>query len=239
MDQLYKKLAESLNISESKTDEIIDSYKAVGTYLGNLEEDLNIIIFPQGSLGLGTVIKPLSTDRNGSYDIDLVCKLRNGHYLEAKDVKNIIGTRLKESSRYKKKLEEEGKRCWTLIYADFHMDILPCIPKNHKVADSVVKITEKVDGQYNYSLSDPKGYREWFIQEMGNVFIESRNIYASNKEVEIEDVELFKLRTPLQMSIQILKRHRDIMFQNRKDKPISIIITTLAALSYNGEWNVF
>lgn len=239
MDQLYKKLAESLNISESKTDEIIDSYKAVGTYLGNLEEDLNIIIFPQGSLGLGTVIKPLSTDRNGSYDIDLVCKLRNGHYLEAKDVKNIIGTRLKESSRYKNKLEEEGKRCWTLIYADFHMDILPCIPKNHKVADSVVKITEKVDGQYNYSLSDPKGYREWFIQEMGNVFIESRNIYASNKEVEIEDVELFKLRTPLQMSIQILKRHRDIMFQNRKDKPISIIITTLAALSYNGEWNVF
>jgi len=239
LDQLYKKLAENLNISESKMDNITSSYKAVGTYLGNLEKNLDIVIYPQGSLALGTAINPLSTDRNGSYDVDLVCELRAGYHLRAKDVKNIIGDRLKESSRYRRKIETEGKRCWTLTYADFHMDILPCIPKNKVGDSSTIKITEKVNEQYSYSLSDPKAYRKWFIQEMGHVFIESRNEYASKASVEIEDVELFKLHTPLQMSIQILKRHRDIMFRNRENKPISIIITTLAALSYNGEWSIF
>lgn len=41
------------------------------------------------------------------------------------------------------------------------------------------------------------------------------------------------------MAIQILKRHRDNMFSKRDNKPISIIITTLAAKAYNGETNLF
>lgn len=240
LNQLYINLADSLNISESKTEEIISSYKAVGMYLGNLETELGITIFPQGSLNLGTVIKPLKSDRNGSYDIDLVCKLEGGYYLSAEEVKNIIGKRLKESSRYSEKLDEEGKRCWTLNYADFHMDILPCIPNDTNKQSTVIKITEKNDDdEYNFSLSNPKGYKKWFVGEMQSVFNESRSIYAQEKKVEIEDVKLFKLRTPLQMAIQILKRHRDIMFENKQHKPISIILTTLAARAYNGETNVF
>lgn len=240
LNQLYMNLADSLNISESKTEEIISSYKAVGKYLGNLETELGISIFPQGSLNLGTVIKPLQSDRNGSYDIDLVCKLEDGQHLTAEQVKNIIGERLAESSRYKEKLDKEGKRCWTLNYADFHMDILPCIPKETSNQNTVIKITEKNDSdEYNFSLSDPKGYKEWFVGEMESIFNKSRSIYAMDKKLEIEEVELFKLRTPLQMAIQILKRHRDIMFENQKHKPISIIITTLAARAYNGETNIF
>lgn len=240
LNQLYINLADSLNISESKTEEIISSYKAVGMYLGNLETELGITIFPQGSLNLGTVIKPLKSDRNGSYDIDLVCKLEGGYHLSAEEVKNIIGKRLKESSRYSEKLDEEGKRCWTLNYADFHMDILPCIPNDTNKQSTVIKITEKNDDdEYNFSLSNPKGYKKWFVGEMQSVFNESRSIYAQEKKVEIEDVKLFKLRTPLQMAIQILKRHRDIMFENKQHKPISIILTTLAARAYNGETNVF
>lgn len=240
LNQLYINLADSLNISESKTEEIISSYKAVGKYLGNLETELGITIFPQGSLNLGTVIKPLKSDQNGSYDIDLVCKLEEGYHLSSKEVKNIIGKRLKESSRYSEKLDEEGKRCWTLNYADFHMDILPCIPNYANKQSTIIKITEKNDdNEYNFSLSNPKGYKKWFVGEMQSVFNESRSIYAQEKKVEIEDVKLFKLRTPLQMTIQILKRHRDIMFENKQHKPISIILTTLAARAYNGETNVF
>ena len=38
--------------------------------------------------------------------------------------------------------------------------------------------------------------------------------------------------------IQLLKRHRDQMFQDYEEvKPISIIITTLAARAYNGEFD--
>ena len=42
------------------------------------------------------------------------------------------------------------------------------------------------------------------------------------------------------MAIQLLKRHRDIWFEDNMDNaPISIIITTLAAKSYKGEENVY
>ncbi len=55
----------------------------------------------------------------------------------------------------------------------------------------------------------------------------------------MDDVPLFKKKTPLQRVIQILKRHRDNWSKKNPDsKPISIIITTLAARAYNGETDV-
>ena len=74
LKQIFRALADSLNVSETTTKEIIASYEAVGTYLGNLEEDLDIKISPQGSMALGTMIKPLSSDKNGEYDVDLICQ---------------------------------------------------------------------------------------------------------------------------------------------------------------------
>ena len=69
--------------------------------------------------------------------------------------------------------------------------------------------------------------------------IEKSN-YAAINNVDIAKVPTYKVRTPLQKVIQLLKRHRDILFQgNAEDAPISIIITTLAARSYNGETNVY
>src|SRR5260370_41751570 len=56
-------------------------------------------------------------------------------------------------------------------------------------------------------------------------------LYAS-----VEAVPLYALKTPLQRAIQFLKRHRDVMFREAVElKPVSIIITTVAALSYEGE----
>jgi hypothetical protein len=41
--------------------------------------------------------------------------------------------------------------------------------------------------------------------------------------------------TPLQAAVMLLKRHRDAMFDGDEDKPISVIITTLAGEAYGGE----
>lgn len=60
-------------------------------------------------------------------------------------------------------------------------------------------------------------------------------VYAKAESVPNE-----LIRTPLQRAIQILKRHRDIYFKDEPDnKPISMIITTLAARFYDGESDVF
>ena len=46
--------------------------------------------------------------------------------------------------------------------------------------------------------------------------------------------QYYETRAPLQRVVQLMKRHRDIMFDgDEDDKPISIIITTLAARAYD------
>lgn len=63
---------------------------------------------------------------------------------------------------------------------------------------------------------------------------------AKAAEVDVEEIPQERVPTPLRRAVQILKRHRDIYYQgNPKDKPISIIITTLAANAYRGESDVF
>ena len=59
-------------------------------------------------------------------------------------------------------------------------------------------------------------------------------------QADVGKLKEYNFKTPLQKAIQLLKRHRDIMFENdtKKLKPISIIITTLAAELYNDEDNV-
>jgi hypothetical protein len=51
-----------------------------------------------------------------------------------------------------------------------------------------------------------------------------------------EDVPTYELKTPLQRAIQLLKRHRDVMFVDNLDvAPISMILTNLAGHAYGGE----
>ena len=56
------------------------------------------------------------------------------------------------------------------------------------------------------------------------------------KAARVDDLPARKWKSPLQQAIQILKRHRDVMFEEDPDSaPISVIITTLAAAAYQGE----
>jgi len=160
---------------------------------------------------------------------------------------------------------EEKKRCWRLEYADhikFHMDIVPCIPEDElqrqllkkaillesrneflseSVANSTVAITDTTHPKFNFinnvwNVSNPEGYARWFESRMklASELLEGRAKLF--KSATIDKIPNYKWKTPLQMCIQLLKRHRDIMFKNDSDiKPISIIITTLAARAYQGE----
>ncbi|MGQ3015002.1 MAG: hypothetical protein ACT6QS_14930, partial [Flavobacteriales bacterium] len=46
-------------------------------------------------------------------------------------------------------------------------------------------------------------------------------------------------KTPLQRAVQLLKRYRDIFFQNKDYKVSSIVLTTLSAQFYDGENSIF
>ena len=122
-------LAENLSISNTMFEKAVQSYNSVGNWLDEGLPSYKVTILPQGSFNLGTVIKPINEEDD--YDIDLVCLINNKNLISLpKQLKQIIGNRLKEHKTYNEKLDSEGKRCWTLSYDGFHMDILPSIPKN-------------------------------------------------------------------------------------------------------------
>lgn len=238
---LLSSIADEINITPTMQDKAVSSYTAVGKWIGD-GVDYVVKIMPQGSMNLGTVIKPI--DDRDDYDMDLVCLLKNGRYLPLKDIKNLVGDRLKENATYGQKLEKEGKRCWTMQYDVFHMDVLPCVPKDGYFIEpnsTAIKLTHKIsDGMYEPRYSNPYAYHKWFDNRMKDILLLEKRAFAAQNKTEIDKVPTYKMRTPLQKAIQLLKRHRDICFQNASDyAPISIIITTLAAWSYNGETNVY
>jgi hypothetical protein len=243
LNKILVKIASEISITPSMVDKAIQSYKAVGNWIGD-GIDYDTQVSPQGSMNLGTTIKPVS-DKD-DYDIDLVCMLADGSQLKPGEIKNIVGDRLKENKIYEQKIaaEGEGRRCWKMQYDEFHMDILPCVPKTIYWEPNVtdIRLTHKNDvGLYENRFSNPYGYRRWFEDQMKDVLHASKNEYAVRNGVDIKEVPTFRVRTPLQMAVQLLKRHRDIMFENDTEdlKPISVIITTLAGHAYSGEENLY
>jgi hypothetical protein len=160
---------------------------------------------------------------------------------------------------------EEKHRCWRLNYQDslqFHMDVVPGIPEDEErrqilresiikagtaeaLANDVAKLAMAITDDRHpgyvvitpfWQISNQEGYALWFEYRMRQAreLLESRAAMA--KVSKVDDLPAYRWKTPLQRCIQILKRHRDIVFEkNPNDKPISVIITTLAARAYNGE----
>ncbi|HOP48321.1 MAG TPA: nucleotidyltransferase [Desulfobacteraceae bacterium] len=170
----------------------------------------------------------------------------------------------KQARNIKEDLAEK-KRCWRLEYADglsFHMDIVPCIPESDltrtilkdrmikvaqleeslasDVSSLAVSITDNTDPGYkaitnDWRISNPEGYARWFESRMrtaSDYLAERERVFKAS----IDKIPYYQWKTPLQSSVQLLKRHRDTMFKGNEDsKPISVIITTLAARTYRGE----
>ena len=236
-----KKLIEELDVSDSSYEKATKRYNSIADYIKNSELDLyKPDIYLQGSFKLGTAIKPLTND--GAYDIDIVCNLTK---LKREDqsqfsLKYNLGRVVKNYSKAQSMANEpeESKRCWTLKYVDednFHIDILPSVPLNEK-DDGYIAITDKTKSNYfdvsfDWETSNPKGYAQWFRDISSYSIYQERiakRVYAS-----IEKVPEYKVRTPLQGIVQILKRHAEVCFEDDiEHKPSSIIITTLVAKQY-------
>jgi hypothetical protein len=167
-----------------------------------------------------------------------------------------------------KAAREEKHRCWRLKYADtlkFHLDIVPSIPESFErrlvIQEAIVRAGAPVDlailvanltgaitdnRMWNYQiindgwrLSNSEGFARWFESRMklAKALMENRAIQA--RAAKVDDLPAYRWKSPLQRSVQLLKRHRDIMFADDPDgKPGSIIITTLAARAYQGEADI-
>lgn len=258
-----------LELPDSAYDKARKRYEDLGEWFDRDESAVsgnNPHIFPQGSFRLGTAIRPL--DESEEYDLDLACKLRDGISKDShtqETLKKLIGIELEayRKARGIKNELEPKHRCWRLEYQDdlsFHMDIVPCIPADEKrrkailesirktgldeyvagsASQTTISITDDRHEGYkhicdDWNISNPEGYAKWFEYRMN-----PQQTRILLEKAQVDDVPLFKKKTPLQRVVQILKRHRDNWSKDNPDsKPISIIITTLAARAYNGETDI-
>ena len=178
------------------------------------------------------MVAPVSA--KGEYDVDLV-------YLDhvtpeettKKTLKRNVGAALRGyilSGVEGAPVLHEGKRCFTLDYPSepFHMDTLPAIPDPEQPPSGIL-LADKLLPRWQHS--DPIAYAEWFHATMADDIRQLSEAIA--KRMDVEDPPPSLMKTPLQRSVQALKRHRDLHFAAEpKHGPASIIITTLAGRAY-------
>lgn len=255
-------ISDGLDISRSLYERAADRHRSVGDWLcrtGSAVADFNPVVRPQGSFRFGTVVRPLRGE--AEYDLDhiVIFKALSTADIRQKELKALLGQELVGYAQaHGMQPPTEHNRCWRLDYRDevpFHLDSLPCVPANQQIKESLqvagveqtfahraIAITDRRQPGYEsvhatWLTSNPSGFARWFEQRaaLGRDAQMVEKIRAGT----VEDVPPYTWRTPLQRSIQILKRHRDVMFAAApKLAPISMIITNLAAHAYQGELDV-
>lgn len=261
-DKKLEALLAEIELPDGAYDKAVARYEDLGAWLnrdGSTVKAYNPHISPQGSFALGTAIYPLN--RNEHYDLDLTCKMQSAVSRTSHSqfqVKEMVRRELDlyRTARNIQEALEEKRRCWRLLYKDspgFHLDTVPGIPTEgvrrtlleqqmraqgvpvHLTPDlaaDAIWITDNKSPNYraispDWLSSNPAGYVRWFQSRLTSFPL------LAEAQAKVDDMPVYRRKTPLQQVIQLLKRHRDVMFEPLPDsKPISVIITTLAARNY-------
>lgn len=226
-------------------------------------------IYPQGSFRLGTVNRPLVGSFDLDLGCRLRTGITKATHTQfaLKSLVGCDLEAYRKARQIEAALDEKT-RCWRLEYQDdlaFHMDIVPSIPENavtrfmlkeamvkfgsadvlaDQVAAHAGSITDNTHPNFkliapDWRVSNSEGYALWFESrmELSETLLESRQLMI--KAAKVDKLPARKWKSPLQYCVQLLKRHRDVMYTDAPDgAPISVIITTLAAAAYRGEADV-
>lgn len=230
IDETLKDIAESITLNDSRIQKFKSSYNAVLDLLKKDEEffakyEKLINIFPQGSARLGTTIKP----ENDDFDLDLVIHIdlpyQNFSFQDIyKHLWRVLSTDGTYSSMVSKK-----KRCIRIDYKsdNYHMDILPALSFDQNNKNRLAVPDRK---EHKWTVSNPEGFAEWFKKKATFIIMQEDFSRA------LDTSEFTKSNdNPLKSAIKILKMYRNQYYIGEKEelKLPSIIITTLAAHSYN------
>ncbi|MCO5286979.1 MAG: nucleotidyltransferase [Chitinophagaceae bacterium] len=240
-EELLARIAQELQLDKTRQERMESAYNSVAELLKKDEDffdGLNIEVYAQGSKRIGTTVRPINDE---DFDLDVVLHIYDLYYnYTPEQIYNAL-VRALEKNGYYKSIMEKKRRCVRLNYkGDFHMDILPgCMPNHFE--KEMIKIPEKGTG--NWSSGNPKGFSGWFLNvasKVGEPMLKKYERYLLKSQIETEELpkELY-LKTPLQRAVQLIKRYRDIYFQNRDFRVSSIVLTTLSAKFYQEENSIF
>ena len=240
LNELLRTSISSLDITPAERDLAIARYTDVACSLGeHWDSDPNDgLVYPQGSMRLGTITREYH--RNDEIDIDMVARRdQPKQSISQADLKEDAGLGLEKfvlSEPEGSPTLDEGKRCWTLHYDGFHLDMLPALPNLESRSDTAIIITDTE--LVRWQFSNPIAYANWFDKVMAKELEDK--LMVLSKSMDIEQVPIWYVKTTLQQAVQALKRHRDIYFTDALElRPASIVITTAAAQAYRGGGDLY
>lgn len=235
IDDLLDKMAQSLQLDQTRYKRMVNSYEGVQNWIEQDEvffKPFKYEVYPHGSVRTGTAIKPLSGDE---FDLDVVIHIRyTGIQHTPKEIYDHLNRRLSEHETYKKILTPKN-RVIRLDYAnDFHMDLLIGV-QEEPLDEHKLLVPDRELG--TWVSSSPRGYANWFSTRV-NLIEEGRLVKAYRAEnIPIDD---FDRKKPLQRAVQLIKRYRDEFFKDDDTyKTSSIILTTIGGITYQGEESIF
>jgi len=229
LDALLTLICEQLQISDTQQRQAEVRYEAIGRVLEMPRSPLaphGPSLYPQGSLRIGTTVKPLGRKE---FDLDIVCEVKADLRLipDPPVLINSIATYLNGLPAYVGSVRRKN-RCVRVRFADqFHMDVLPACPDPRNGGTHLL-VPDRESG--GWKPSNPKGYAAWF--ESRSEFV--RKLLAERAE-PIPPKEPVEIKPTLKLATQLMKRWRDVRFADLRElAPISIVLTTLAGTHCGG-----
>lgn len=229
---LLDSICQELEITEAMFTLAEERYMSIAEYLGGNGSPLAIykpVIHPQGSINTGTTVKP---PQSCEFDVDVICQLAISERAPQQAFLELVYNRLAQRGIYRLK---RMNRCVRVQYEnEFHIDITPGIPDIDQGPENIL-VTDKEQGKWKES--NPKDYCKWF-KAVGRLQPALMYEVLANERLSIKAAQAEPLPAPqfskpvLNRVVQLLKRHRDLIYEGDKDAPISAIIATLAGSSY-------
>jgi Second Messenger Oligonucleotide or Dinucleotide Synthetase domain len=232
LDELLLEVCEDFQLAPNRYDLAVARYDNLNRLLEGGESPFRYFqpeIYPQGSMVLGTTVKPTE----GPHDLDFVLQLSRDH--NGVDpvalIKALYGF-LRRHGTYGP-MTSLKNRCVRVEYADeFYMDVLPAC-RNAAAGGSCIKVPDRA--LKGWTDSNPLGYIDWFKRKSRKLLVER----LLEKAAPVPAQQAAAEKKALQLVVQLMKRRRDLYYADDPDlAPISIVLTTLAADVYTGEPSV-
>ncbi len=195
------------------------------------------LLYPQGSFLIRTTVRPRRNGRDqDEFDLDMVVELESGWTGTADQLFDRLWARLSAHPTYGHYATKK-RRCVCIDFpGEFHMDVLPARPDADRRAVGHATAIEVPDRKlHDWKESDPRAFAAWF-ERRSRERVEERFLTASLSPLP---TDIAAGLGALRKSVQLTKRHRDVVFNGNDDAPRSIVLTTLLAENYHGRRSTY
>lgn len=243
--------AHAISLPQSFYDTITERYNTLEGILQAADDPLlqRAHVFPQGSIRLGTAIKPAPGAKGEleTVDADAVVWLDNADDAQPHEVLKAIEKRFQEGSRVQAPIKPL-RRGIRIVYADespgFHIDVTPARNTATNAFSEGHGALLVPDREQGWKASSPIAYSDW-LKRVSTLSLRVMAMDAMNfREGEMakatqEDMPAYGEyidANVLRAAIKLLKRHRDLWALRNPNltdyRPISAVLTTLAGRAY-------